>query len=176
MDGRQLARIARPTLEAPWVECQLPGTRPPVVVVQFQPQRYVVRTLVFLDGVSLNDGMTLEAWRLKQPLPLDRFEQAFRSRLWGPVGALLIGVVCALPGLVQFDRTAGLLWAVLAAGGFAVSTGWMLTMIAFTRWLRTRRTWSWRLRRALVLLGVMLGLPALLLLGAQVLYLIEYRS
>ncbi|MGD0019970.1 MAG: hypothetical protein ABSD62_12005 [Candidatus Limnocylindrales bacterium] len=52
----------------------------------------------------------------------------------------------------------------------------MLTMIAFTRWLRTRRTWSWRLRRALVLLGVMLGLPALLLLGAQVLYLIEYRS
>jgi hypothetical protein len=173
VDGREVARTPRPTLERPWVECSVPGTNGRVVVVQLQPEAWVVWTRVFVDGLSADDGLTLDAWRLRRPMALDKFEQGFRARVWGPVGAVLVGVIAALPALIQLERTPAPIWVVMAAGGFAISAGWMWAMIRLSRWLRGKPTWPWRLRRAVVVVGVLLGVPVLILLAAQAVYLLQ---
>jgi hypothetical protein len=99
VDGTVVATPARPMLANPWVECPIPGTHPEVVVVQVQQERYISRVLVFVNGVSLSDGSTLDASRMRKPVARDRFEQGFQPPLFGVPGAVGIGLFCFLCGL-----------------------------------------------------------------------------
>ena len=67
VDGVPVARAARSTLENPWVECALPAPGSNVVMVQVQEAKYVASILVFVDGLSLTDGSTIDEWRARQP-------------------------------------------------------------------------------------------------------------
>lgn len=166
VDGEVVVETIKPTLDNPWIECQLPNTDPPIVVVQFQPQRYWYKTLVFVDGVCVDDGLTLDAWRAKKPVAMDRFEQGFRGPLWGPTAAIGLGIIFALPFLAQFVKTSNPPSLLGAVAGFMVGTGWLSAVILLVRWLRTKRSWPWRLRRSLVVFAL-LGVPVLLVLVAQ---------
>ena len=160
VDGEVVARMAKPSLQNPWVECQIPGSDRPITVVQMQPRRYWYKTVVFVDGVSIEDGFTLDAWRAHKPIPMDLFEQRFRGFLWGPLGALIVGAACSLPQLFGLTRTGDIVWAIGAAVGFLIGSGWMLVVFGLVRWLRTKRSWSWR-GRSLLVGFVLLGIPVL---------------
>jgi len=168
IDGQVVAQAAKPTLENPWVECPIAADDTPIIVVQMQPQRYWNKTLVFVDGLCVDDGVALEIWRTHKPAAMDRFEQGFRGFLWGPVGIIALGVICALPQLAQFGRTSDQSWLAGAGIGFLIGAGWLSAVIALVRWLRTKRSWPWRLRRFIVGF-VLLGAPVLTVLTVQAL-------
>jgi hypothetical protein len=171
IDGVVVATPTRGTLADPWVECPLPGSDPQVTVVQAQLQPYVFRTLVFVDGASIDDGQTLDAWRARKPIALDGFEQTFflgtrSQKLLGPRGAILIGVVCVLPFLVALQRNPTLFWAGAAALAFVIPAGWIMQGTFFMRWLRTKRSWPWRIRNLMVAFELV-GVPILIILVLQ---------
>ena len=139
VDGVEQRRLKRPTEERPWAEIQLDQTPPTIVVAQLFQHRLVVATRVFVDGVCLDDGLSLEAWRSRRPPDVDRFDRLFRGRLMGPAGPLTIGLVCALPMLAELPRTHDAIWAAGAAGAFLIAAGWTWAMLAVADFLRTRR-------------------------------------
>jgi len=165
-DGVVVAQMAKPTLARPWVECQVPHSEPPIVVVLAMPRPYWYITLVFQGGVSVDDGSSLDYWRSNQPAPTDRFEQGFRGPLWGPLGALLLGGLCASVQLAAYGKASGDFWALGAAAAFLTGAGWMWATILLVRWLRAKRTWPWRLRRLIVVVAT-LGVPVLVVLAVQ---------
>ena len=164
VDGTPVASAAKSTLEEPWVECPLPGRGSRVLVVQVQMQKYLAKTLVFVDGLCLDDGTTLDDWRSRQPAAIDGFEQSFAGPFWGPLGALTLGLVGALPFIAQYTRTSNLFWLAWAAGAFLFGSGWMLAGMLLTRWLKTKRSWPDPLRRLMVPF-VMIGLPVLAIMA-----------
>jgi hypothetical protein len=168
VDGVLVSRSDRSTLEKPWVESLLPGEGPPVLVVQIQLQKYVTRTLVFVNAVDVENGVTLASWRTHRPVALDGFEQAFSGRFWGPWGALLTGLVVVLPFLAEFSRTREPVWAVGAIAAFIVGAAWLLAATRLISWLKTKRSWPNPLRRLMVP-SVILGVPILVVALASAL-------
>lgn len=167
IDGAVVASPPRATVANPWVECPLPGSEPMVTVIQAQLQPYVFRTLVFVDGVSLDDGRTLDSWRASKPIALDRFEQTFFGRpfqrhVFGPPGAVLLGLAGVLPVLVQLQRTPTFFWAGVALLAFMIPAAWVMLARLFIRWLRTKRLWPWRVRNLMVAFEFV-GLPILVI-------------
>jgi hypothetical protein len=160
VDGRVIALPARAIIANPWVECAIRGTDPELVIVQVQQERYVFRVLVFANGISLSDGSTLDASRMRKPVALDEFEQVFRPPAFGIPGAIGLGLICFLGALSgnNVDHGIGPASVVFLALAFAIPSGWMLLTVALVRWLRTKRSWSWRLRRMTVV-GFFLGIP-----------------
>ena len=168
VDGSVVAQMPKPTLQTPWVESGVSGASPTISVVQMQPARYWYKTRVFVDGVSIDDGFTLDDWLEHKPAGMDTFEQGFRGFLWGPAGVVIVGGACALPLLSQFARTSDPSWLVGALAGFVVGGGWVSIVLLLVRWLRTKHSWSWRVRRLIVGFAL-LGVPLLVVLTAQAL-------
>ena len=168
VDGIEVARTARATLDVPWVELELPGAVPSVVVAQMQVRRYSVRTMVFVSRFNIEDGLSLDSWREKSPAPIDRFEQAFMGPWFGPLGAVVVGAIAALPFLVELTRTSNPSWAPWAVGGFLLGSGWIAALAKLIHWLAQQEYWPWRLRRLVVVFAVV-GLPFALVLLLQAL-------
>ena len=146
--------------QSPWVECAVPGSEPAILVVEMTPG-FWHKTIVFVDGVCIDDGVKYEDWRAQGPHPFDLFENSFRGWMWGPKGIQVVGLFSASPLLIRYARTGDLSTLALAVVGFSVIAGWMATSIVFTNWLRTFPDWDDRERRAAVWLFVF-GIPALL--------------
>jgi hypothetical protein len=167
VDGREVARFARPTLKAPWSEAVLPCQGRSVKVVQIAFPRSRYRTLVFVDGVDLDQGRGEAVWRAAAPLAMDDFEAQVRgSLLLGAPGALILGAAAALPGIGEWGRGGDPVALLLALGGFVIAASWMAAIIGFARWLTGRKTWPVALR--LMLVGLSLpGVPVAVILLLQ---------
>ena len=108
--------------------------------------------LVFANGVSLGDGSTLDAWRRSKPIALDEFEQVFNPPWFGLPGAIALGIFCFLIAISgSAHQTVGAFWSLVLVLSFVFPAGWWMLVVAFIRWLRTKRTWPWRLRRLMVM-------------------------
>jgi hypothetical protein len=139
-----------------------------VEVVQVQVEKYRAKVLVFVDGVSLDDGSTLEDWRTRKPVAIDGFEQAFGGPFFGPWGALFFGVLGALPFAAEYSRTRDPSWLAGAITAFLICAGWWSAGILLIRWLKTKRCWPAPVRRLLVPC-VLLGVPIAVVMAGAVL-------
>lgn len=165
VDGVVVATPTRAIVASPWVECPLPGSDPELMVVQVQQERYLFRVLVFANGISLGDGSTLDAWRARKPIPLDEFEQVFQPPGFGLPGAIGLGLICLLAGLSRMandHQSLDVSWVAVLALAFAIPAGWMMLTVGLVHWLRTKRSWPWRLRRLMVI-AFLLGAPLAIL-------------
>lgn len=166
--GVQVARMARAGLTNPWVALALPGADPEVIVAQVQLSEFLVKTLVFVDGRNLDDGVRVEDWRARAPAALDGFELAFNNGYFGWKGAVFLGVCGSVPFLAVSSQTRNPAWLVGAMGAFLVCSGWVLAVALLIRWLKTKRSWPEALRR-LIVPAAMFGLPGLLIVALQAL-------
>jgi hypothetical protein len=168
VNDRVVATPRKATRLYPWVECPLREADPhQLVVVQLQSAPALIGTLVFVDGICLQDGGTLDSWRARQPAPMDYFEQAIRpDDFWGAKVAILLGVGTVAFAAVGTWSPTSPIWFVALAASSAVAAGWWLVVARLVRWLRTKRTWPWRLR-VLSVPAVLLGLPVLIMLTLQ---------
>lgn len=168
VDGADVVRMPRSTQMRPWVEQVLPDDDHTIVVALMLWTEVAFQSTVFVDGVSLRDGATLESARADAPVAKDRFEMDFRgdSFFLRPYGAVLAGLIFSSPLLVAIlsRPTPSLVLIYAIATGVLVT--YMLGLGWFIRWLRTMRRWPARLRILLVLL-VVIVLPVLVLLVLQ---------
>lgn len=172
VDGKQIAVVPRPTRQNPWIETVLDQDEK-TLVVRAQRAAWDVDTLVFVDGLCLQDGRSLDAWRSTRPVPLDEFEASFRGLFWSPRGALLFGLAAMAPGLVELERNPNLFWIALEAGAFIAVAGWWMCVLVLIRWLRSKRAWPSRLRRLVVMLVAPFGSLVVVLLLGQLFYVIR---
>ncbi len=169
VDNYPVATVPKATLENPWVETAFPQAEPKqLVVIQVQPEPARFGILVFVDGVCLQGGGSLQDWRARKPAPQDRFEQVIRPDvMWGAKTAAFLGAFGVLPTplFVAWMPASPTYWLLLACG-FAIPAGWWLLVGRLVLWLRTRRTWPWRLR-VMSVPTVLLGVPVLVILSLQ---------
>ena len=172
IDGHPIATLVRPTMQAPWIETTI-GPEGRVLIVQVQPEAWEVDTVVFVDGVSLNDGRSLGEWRSTKPAPVDEFEAVFRGGFWTAKGGLFLAISGLLPGLAQLIRAFGPYWLGFEVAVFLVVFGWWMLVLRLVRWLRTKSMWPNRLRRFIVMLVGPLGGFVVFLLLAQLFYVLR---
>ena len=160
VDGQDVAQMNQSSKESPWVEWPIPGSEPAILVVEMTPGLWH-KTIVFVDGVCVDDGVKYEDWRAQGPVPFDLFENSFRGWMWGPRGIQVVGLICASPLLIRYVQNLDPSVLALAVVGFLVVAGWMAVSLVFINWLRTLSDWDDRERRAGVMF-FMLGIPILL--------------
>lgn len=167
--GREVGRLDRPTLGAPWSECILAGSEPKIKVVEIAYPHRRFRTLVFVDGAGIGDSRTEASWRSPAPAPMDDFESQFgTSRLFSPLGAVLAGLCVGAPGVAVWLQRWNPLALGVAAAGFFVATFWIMVNAGLVRWLVGRRSWPSPVRRMIVVFALA-GVPVLVILLAQAL-------
>jgi hypothetical protein len=90
VDGTEVARFRYPTLAAPLTVCAIPGSKPELLVARIAlPGRS--ETEVFVDGVGLAFGETLQSFESRAPAGMGGLERLTYARLlrWPYVFALL---------------------------------------------------------------------------------------
>ena len=165
--GREVAMLAMPTLKDRWSECLLDGSEPAIVVGQVAYLRHRYRTVVFVDGVSIDDGLTLEDWRRRRPAAMDAFEREFSdSRFFGPYGAIGLGVVAFLAFVAGHGSSLSALVVGLALS--AALSAWLFVVgrLVLIRWLVSRPSWPAPVRR-LLFVSIVLGVPLLVAVLGQ---------
>ncbi len=162
IDGAEVAAAPRVTLEHPWIECLLPTSDPRVDVVEVQLRPSQLMTLIFADGLSIDDGASIDGVRRRQPRPMDGFEQTFFGLYrFTPKTGLAGGVLAAGPAWFAMLSDPGF-GIVAGAITVAVMAGWVMLGALVIDWLRSRRAWPSTLRNLMVALFVF-GLPFMLI-------------
>jgi hypothetical protein len=170
VDDNVVARFRRPTLRAPWVECEMPGSEPPLKLVQIAFPRSRYRTLIFVNGVSLTDLRSEADWRALAPKPMDDFEIGFgSSRYFGRWGAVLVGLAFGGPLMLASVLTLRPLFLAMGLVAFAIAAGWTALNIRLISWLVPRRSWPSVLRNLLVVSSY-IGIPIPVALAAYALW------
>lgn len=162
-DRREIERLRKPTGQQPWVEHVLANDEHAVVLVLVW-ESGGVSSHVFVDGVNLRGGETLDVWRSRAPKPIDRFEQnVLRSSALNEDDDALYSFFFALSvgGAAGWASGSILVWLVVAAGTALVVTGWTWIVRRFARWLGTKPTWHDGLRAEAVFLLMISPLVAL---------------
>jgi len=170
IDDDVVGRFRKPTLRAPWAECEVAGSEPPLKLVQIAFPRSRYRTLVFVNGVSVTDSRSEAEWRAAAPRPMDGFEIGFgSSRYFGPWGAVLVGVAFGGPLLLASVLALRPLLLAMGLVAFAIAAGWTALNIRLISWLVPRRSWPSVLRNLLVVSSY-IGIPILAALAAYSLW------
>lgn len=158
VDGVVVATLRSPTRADPWVEVTLEDTDPPIAVVRVALPGRRQRSLLFADGVCVDDGLTLAEWRARRPGPIDDFEENIGASSWfGLPGAMAIGVA-GFAGVIS--RGVGLTIILAAFGFLGLCFAWGLCVGRLVTWLTTKRSWPTGARSTL-LVAVALGIPLL---------------
>lgn len=174
VDGRQVARLPKPTPQTPWEECLVEIAGETVVVALISS--FVMQTDVFVGGRSLIDGRTLDAARLMAPERVRGYQlwaRQFATERWRPtrdeVAYML--ALAAVFGLVVFAWFAvrGGLTAEHAVVGGTFTAVWVAMMLigihlwfGAAGWVVTRllaRPDLGDVRRSAVTVGVLFGPP-----------------
>ena len=161
VDGQEVTRMPEPTGERPWVQCEVPGSDPPVLVVLVMRPDLPADIGIFIDGRSVKDGTSLEYWRRRAPRPRDKFEQAWgRSYFTSGLGGPVFGTLMAVPFLLGAVAVGNRRLLVYAVGAYLLGTAYILTIARLIRALLARPGWPVRLRYGTVF-GALFGLPLL---------------
>ncbi len=163
VDDQELARVPKPTGEQPWVQCEVPGSDPVVVVVLIARRDLPADVAVFVDGRNVRDGMSLEYCRRQAPRPQDKFEQAWGASYFSRAfSGSVFGMLMAAPFVLGAAAASNGRLLVYAAEAFVLGFGYVRIVALLIRALLGRPGWPVRLRYA-VALGAVIGLPALAL-------------
>ena len=166
VDGRTVLRMRKPTEPRPRVEgsFDVAGTE---VVIALEWNGPIMRTNVYIDGVSLLDGGHIETDRAAAPRPVRGYDLWFRPPVRGPIDpplmSPLLAALAAVSGLVVFIVPVPILLPRLV-GALYLAGLWFWTwyvLTARTNAYLLRRPELGDLRRVLAMGAVFLGYPAL---------------
>jgi hypothetical protein len=158
VNGKLAATLRPPTRVDPWVEETLQGSQPPIAIVRLALPGRRQTGLLFVDGVCVDDGLTLEQWHAIRPGPIDDFEENIAASRWlTPPGAVVVGGAGFI-GMMGRGTDLATFFAALAA--FGIGFCWWLSVGRVVGWLAGKRSWPTR-ARSLLMLAFMFGIPLL---------------
>ncbi len=169
--GLEIARFPEPSGQQPWVEHVLPNAEHTIVLVLVW-ETSAVSAHLFVDGLDLRDGQSIDSWRARAPKPMDRFEQniihgwVMKQDLLHPELGLLGGVGVAVATIGGWPLPVVMLGVVI--GGIAAIvcvSGWLWVVQRLALWLVDKRTWNDGLRAEAVFLVMVFPIAALFILG-----------
>jgi hypothetical protein len=145
----EICRIAKPEGESPWSEAEFEHDGHRFHVISVWHPDPPISSLVFVDGVCLRDGRTLDTWQMQRPLPTDRYEQMYQHlpMLHGIAAvffaaSFVLGMIGRMPSLVGHP--------VVWLGTPVLLVASLLAIGRFAYWLLGRRNLNATLRTLLL--------------------------
>lgn len=171
IDGIKMPKLRPPSNNHPWVQMELPGSSPPIVLALAWRPRGLWELDIFVDGISQRDGRPFGEVKENQPVPPDTFLRgAGQLAILGSRRAALafgaIAEVVFLPTISKFPEPGG---ALVLLVWFCLTAGWAYVMGTFARRL-AKRTEVSPAKRGCLLLLVAGGTPFWIMLLLYLVY------
>lgn len=171
LNHTSLGTLDQPTDVKPWLETHLHLADGRDAVLGIEWNEHGSNAHLFVDGVDVGDGLSLEARRSLAPAPVDPFEKTVRSMIEeGPAIAMSTGVVGAvMAGAIALPITP-LLLIPFALVGFLCGYGLVGMGLRLMIWLASKHRWKLETKRAvlaLIVVGPLFAIMAVSFLLAR---------
>jgi hypothetical protein len=151
VNGVSQGTMPAPTDVDPWIERQVRVGERTAGVVALEWGEQATRAHLFVDGIDVRDGTTLETRRSEAPSPVDPFDKLVKSFIASvPATALSAGVVGTALATVEAIAISPLLIIPAAIAGFLLGYCLVAVYARSIDWLGSKHHWQLRTRRVLL--------------------------